>query len=160
MFGFRMKGDLGGTFIILRADGMWHRHCAHSKAHILSCFLVGQESVGTKRAQASWVPPCARSLEQWTVERMRYLKEVQSKAPKEKLDLPSGWLSAMNHMFHTAQRVAVRAIAGRYASSWDVQAWYMSQTSGPDFVSEVPLTRWDVDQYYDSDVVGRWFEQV
>ena len=111
---------------------MWHRHCAHSKAHILSCFLVGQDSGGTKRTgQPSWVPPCACGLEQWTVERMRYLKEVQSKAPKEKLDLPAGWLTAMNHMFHTAQRVAVRSIAARYASTWDVQSWYMSQTAGP-----------------------------
>ena len=114
--------------------------------------MVGQESAGAKRSQASWVPPCARSLEQWTLERMRYLKEVQAKTPKERLDLPAGWLTAMNHMFHTAQRVAVRSIAGRYASSWDVQAWYISQTSGPDFVSEVPLTRWDVDLYYDADV--------
>ncbi|CAE7252494.1 ppsA [Symbiodinium sp. CCMP2592] len=142
-----------GSVIILRADGMWHRHCAHSKAHILSCFLVGQDSGGTKRTgQPSWVPPCARGLEQWTVERMRYLKEVQSKAPKEKLDLPAGWLTAMNHMFHTAQRVAVRSIAARYASTWDVQSWYMAQTAGPDFVSEVPLTRWDVNLYYDADV--------
>ena len=85
------------------------------------------------------------------MERMRYLKEVQSKAPKEKLDLPAGWLTAMNHMFHTAQRVAVRSIAARYASTWDVQSWYMSQTAGPDFVSEVPLTRWDVNLYYDAD---------
>mmetsp|Transcript_72973 Transcript_72973/g.171033 ORF Transcript_72973/g.171033 Transcript_72973/m.171033 type:complete len:756 (+) Transcript_72973:37-2304(+) len=137
-----------GSFIIARADNMTHRHCAHAKTHILSCYLVGQES---RRGQA-FLPPCARNLMEWTMDRMRALKEVQAKSPGEKLDIPSGWLTAMNHMFHTAQRVAVRSLAARYASSWDVHSWYMSQTSGPDFVTEVPLMRWDVDLYYDSDV--------
>lgn len=134
-----------GSFIILRADAMWHRHCAHSKAHILSCFLVGHEG---RKTGSNWVPPCAKSLEQWTVERMRYLKESQAKS-QEKLDLPAGWITAMNHMFHTAQRVAVRSMAARYAGSWQVENWYLSQPSGPDLVIEVPLSRWDVDQYFD-----------
>ncbi|CAK9079433.1 Phenolphthiocerol/phthiocerol polyketide synthase subunit A ((Phenol)carboxyphthiodiolenone synthase subunit A) (Beta-ketoacyl-acyl-carrier-protein synthase I) (Phthiocerol synthesis polyketide synthase type I PpsA) [Durusdinium trenchii] len=137
-----------GSFIILRADAMWHRHCAHSKAHILSCFLVGHE--GGRKGAPNWVPPCAKSLEQWTVERMKILKENQAKT-QERLDLPAGWITAMNHMFHTAQRVAVRSVAARYAGSWQVQSWYMSQPSGPDLVTEVPLTRWDVDTYFDAE---------
>ncbi|CAJ1347825.1 unnamed protein product [Effrenium voratum] len=136
-----------GSFIILRADAMWHRHCAHSKAHILSCFLVGYES---RKAGPSLAPPCARSLEQWTVERMKFLKESQAKTQEKRLDLPAGWVTAMNHMFHTAQRVAVRSMAARYAASWDVQSWYLSQAAGPDLVQEVPLSRWDVEQYYDA----------
>lgn len=32
-----IRQSLTGSFIVLRADAMWHRHCAHSKAHILSC---------------------------------------------------------------------------------------------------------------------------
>ena len=137
-----------GSFIILRADAMWHRHCAHSKAHILSCFLVGHEH--GRKGTSNWVPPCAKNLEQWTVERMKYLKENQAKS-QEKLDLPAGWITAMNHMFHTAQRVAVRSMAARYAGSWQVENWYLSQPSGPDLVIEVPLSRWDVDQYFDAE---------
>ena len=75
---------------------------------------------------------------------------------QEKLDLPAGWITAMNHMFHTAQRVAVRSIAARYAGSWQVESWYLSQPSGPDLVIEVPLSRWDVDQYFDPEAGGRW----
>ncbi|CAK9004204.1 unnamed protein product, partial [Durusdinium trenchii] len=142
-----------GSFIILRADAMWHRHCAHSKAHILSCFLVGHE--GGRKGAPNWVPPCAKSLEQWTVERMKILKENQAKT-QERLDLPAGWITAMNHMFHTAQRVAVRSVAARYAGSWQVQSWYMSQPSGPDLVTEVPLTRWDVDTYFDAEDESEW----
>ena len=52
-----------------------------SQAHILSCFLVGYES---RKAGPSLAPPCARSLEQWTVERMKFLKESQAKT-QEKL---------------------------------------------------------------------------
>ena len=70
---------------------------------------------------------------------------------QEKLDLPAGWITAMNHMFHTAQRVAVRSMAARYAGSWQVENWYLSQPSGPDLVIEVPLSRWDVDQYFDAE---------
>lgn len=139
------------------------------------------------------MPPCAKNLEQWTVERMKYLKENQAKSQEtsescflgtffwplgvllqkpvesenipragnrrleilgscqEKLDLPAGWITAMNHMFHTAQRVAVRSMAARYAGSWQVENWYLSQPSGPDLVIEVPLSRWDVDQYFDAE---------
>lgn len=39
---------------------------------------------------------------------------------QEKLDLPAGWITAMNHMFHTAQRVAVRSMAARYPGTWQV----------------------------------------
>lgn len=41
---------------------------------------------------------------------------------QERLDLPAGWITAMNHMFHTAQRVAVRSVAARYAGSWQARA--------------------------------------
>ena len=40
-----------GSFIILRADAMWHRHCAHSKAYILSCSLANL-SLSSKRRRS------------------------------------------------------------------------------------------------------------
>ena len=42
-------------------------------------------------------------------------------------------------------------MAARYPSSWDVQSWYLAQPSGPDLVTEVPLSRWDVNVYFDAE---------
>eukprot|EP00931_Biecheleriopsis_adriatica_P073763 TRINITY_DN47990_c0_g1_i1.p1 TRINITY_DN47990_c0_g1~~TRINITY_DN47990_c0_g1_i1.p1 ORF type:complete len:1197 (+),score=220.30 TRINITY_DN47990_c0_g1_i1:254-3592(+) len=148
-----------GSFIVLRADAMWHRHFAHSKAHILSCWLVRpQQGSSRKYSMSDWqVPPCATSLEQWAINRMKQLKEEAAEEQKIP-DLPSGWVTAMNHMFHTAQRVAIRGSAGRYCATWTIENFWLSQSSGVDLVTGVPLSRWDVEPYYDSDAEG-WRSQ-
>eukprot|EP00930_Biecheleria_cincta_P098875 TRINITY_DN9052_c0_g2_i1.p1 TRINITY_DN9052_c0_g2~~TRINITY_DN9052_c0_g2_i1.p1 ORF type:complete len:1203 (+),score=231.24 TRINITY_DN9052_c0_g2_i1:243-3611(+) len=151
-----------GSFIVLRADAMFHRHFAHSKAHIMSCFLVDGRNPNKKSgwrapARGDEVPPNATELEQWVLNRMRQLKEEETNT-KKKLGIPAGWITAMNHMFHTGQRVAVRSGSARYASSWNVENWSASQLTGVDLVTQVPLTRWDESQYYDADPDG-WKNQ-
>lgn len=53
---------------------MSHRR---GRSFLGSGFLVGHE--GGRKGAPNWVPPCAKSLEQWTVERMKILKENQAK---------------------------------------------------------------------------------
>lgn len=142
-----------GSFIVLRSDAMFHRHFAHSKAHVLSCFLVDGRNPNKKTgwrspANPKDVPPNAKDLEQWILTRMQQLKEEETTTQK-KPDIPTGWITAMNHMFHTTQRVAIRSASARYCSSWNVESWSMSQLTGVDLVTNIPLTRWDETQYYD-----------
>lgn len=65
--------------------------------------------------------------------------------------IPDGWRSAMDRMFHTEQRCAIRGISGRFCSSWSVVDWCSGQLGGTDFVTRVPLKRWDTDRYFDPD---------
>lgn len=141
-----------GSLIIVRADLMFHRHFANSKAYILSCFLL-ESARAAKRTLVSpeQMSPPVRQVEEWTVSRLRQLKELEQESKAMPPNVPSSWISAMNHMFHTVQRVAVRGSAARYSSSWVVEEWYQSQATGVDLVMEVPFCRWDVNQYYHSD---------
>lgn len=138
-----------GTMVVIRSDIMSRKHFSHSKAHLLSCFLLEAPPLTKKAAvaQNANMPPCAKQIEQWTVERMKKLKEDEHEF-QTKVDIPASWRTAMNHMFHTALRVAVRGSAARYASTWSIDNWYQPHTAGADLVVEVPLRRWDVELYY------------
>mmetsp|Transcript_93964 Transcript_93964/g.265926 ORF Transcript_93964/g.265926 Transcript_93964/m.265926 type:complete len:1160 (+) Transcript_93964:86-3565(+) len=147
-----------GSMIILRCDAMTHRHFAHSKACLLSCFLL--EAAAASKYQDAMMnismTPAALEIHNWAMTRMKELKEEEYEY-KVPADIPAAWLTAMNHTFHCVQRAAVRGIAGRYASSYNVHNWYKSMNAGVDFVTEIPMARWRWEEYFDSDFDSwRW----
>uniref|UniRef100_A0A7S0A995 Ketosynthase family 3 (KS3) domain-containing protein n=1 Tax=Pyrodinium bahamense TaxID=73915 RepID=A0A7S0A995_9DINO len=141
-----------GSMIILRADAMTHRHFAHSRALMLSCFLLESNPAGKGMLamQELTMVPVAKEIQEWTFLRMKEIKEAEYEY-RQPADVPNSWLTAMNHTFCIVQRTAVRGVAGRYPSTFDTNAWYQSQTAGPDTVTEVPLQRWSVQDTYDAD---------
>lgn len=144
-----------GSLIVLRSDIMSHQHFAHSQAFILSCFLLEAPALGPKEEmeQKARMPPCAMDLETWTIQRLQEVKEEEDETER-RVELPEGWRSIMDRMFHTEQRCAVRGMAGRFCGAFDLYNWYGGQVPGSDFVTRVPLTRWDVTLYYDPDPEG------
>mmetsp|Transcript_103657 Transcript_103657/g.323091 ORF Transcript_103657/g.323091 Transcript_103657/m.323091 type:complete len:1165 (+) Transcript_103657:83-3577(+) len=141
-----------GSLIILRADAMTHRHFAHSKALLLSTYLMEYKPL-TKHSiavQENAMVPVAQELQNWTVEKMKEIKEREYEY-NEIADIPQAWSTAMNSLFHCVQRVAIRGMAGRYASTYHQPTWFRTQTSGVDYCIEIPLARWSVHEYYDPD---------
>lgn len=139
-----------GSIVLLRADLMSHRHFAHSRAFTLSSFLLDDKPSG-RREEAlmdASLTPAARALQTWLEERLKEVKEEEAESGK-RLALPAGWRSAMDRLYHTEQRVAVRGLAGRWCSSYDPAAWHCMQMFGTDLVTNIPLQRWDNAQYYD-----------
>eukprot|EP00408_Alexandrium_pacificum_P025336 CAMPEP_0171183242 /NCGR_PEP_ID=MMETSP0790-20130122/15179_1 /TAXON_ID=2925 /ORGANISM="Alexandrium catenella, Strain OF101" /LENGTH=1162 /DNA_ID=CAMNT_0011648215 /DNA_START=63 /DNA_END=3551 /DNA_ORIENTATION=+ len=141
-----------GSMIILRADAMTHRHFANSKVLLLTTYLMEYTPL-TKHSiavQENAMVPVAQELQNWTVEKMKEIKEREYEY-NEIAELPQSWSTAMNSMFHCVQRVAVRGMAGRYPSTYHQPTWYKVQTSGVDYAIEIPLSRWNVTEYYDPD---------
>jgi len=141
-----------GTIVLLRADLMSHKHFAHSRAFVLSSFLFSGRTASRKGEAVTNanMPPCAIELENWAVQRLRELKEEEIETGRT-VAIPDGWRSAMDRMFHMEQRCAIRGISGRFCSSWNVVDWCSGQLGGTDFVTHVPLKRWDCDRYFDPD---------
>jgi len=141
-----------GSVVVLRCDAMTHRHFAHSKALMLSCFLLESKPAG--KTKEAWFElysvPVAREVHTWIMQKMKELKEAEYEY-SQPANIPDSWTVAMNHNFNCVQRVAVRGMAARYCSSWDVATWFKVQCSAVDFVTEIPVTRWQADEYYDSD---------
>merc|ERR1712216_215256 len=49
------------------------------------------------------------------------------------------------------QMVGVYGAACRFAGTSELEAWYQASLSGPDYVTEVPVQRWDHSKVYDPD---------
>nr|AQS99206.1 type I polyketide synthase [Gambierdiscus excentricus] len=142
-----------GSLIVLRADAMSHRHFANSRALVLSCYLMEHRPL-TKHSQALQecsMAPAAQELQNWTVEKMKEIKEQEYEYNEVSDNLPLSWSTAMNSLFHCQQRVAVRGMAGRYPSTFHQPTWFRVQMCGPDYAIEIPLGRWNVYEYYDAD---------
>ncbi|HEY9131208.1 MAG TPA: type I polyketide synthase, partial [Dyella sp.] len=51
----------------------------------------------------------------------------------------------------TVDAIAVVGLAGRYPQADDVEAFWRNLSQGKDSITEIPLERWDGNQYYDAD---------
>lgn len=135
-----------GRIIVLRTDRMSHKHFANSQAYILSCFMLESANSRTE----TFVPLWRRQLENWTVQRLQELKEEEDETGRHVAVPVSGWRGAMDRMFHTEQRCAIRGVASRHSSSWQPFPWWSGQVAGVDYVTSIPLMRWDYETSYDT----------
>merc|ERR1712232_673489 len=55
----------------------------------------------------------------------------------------------MNHGFFGTQRTGIQAIAVRFPTTWDPEAWHMSGRAGTDFITPMSGFRWDITEWYD-----------
>jgi len=141
-----------GTIVVLRPDLMSHKHYAPGRALALSSFfLTGHLQKGTPAAGGYPMTPQARELDEWTVNRLRQLKEEEKDDGVWDPDIPRDWRHAMNHMYHKGQMIAVRGAACKFPGTTNPQDFWRSTISAPDFVTEVPLCRWDHSVVYDAD---------
>nr|AQS99246.1 type I polyketide synthase [Gambierdiscus excentricus] len=140
-----------GMIVILRPDLMSHKHFSPGMSVALSSFfLTGGLS---KRATEGWtmIPP-ARELDEWTMGRLKVLKEQSQEDAVWSPDIPRDWQHAMNHIYHKGQMVAVRGTAIKSSMCDDMDTFWQVSTNGPDYVVDIPLLRWDHDEMYDPDL--------
>jgi len=142
-----------GTAVILRPDMLSHRHFASGTGNTfaISCFFL-TGSLPKRTSKEGWhMVPAARELDEWTMNRLRELKEKTTDDIIWDPDIPRDFQNAMNHLYHKGQMIGVYGTACNFPVSDIVDQWYQVSVSAPDYVTDVPLLRWDHDEIYDPD---------
>jgi polyketide synthase-associated protein len=144
-----------GDVVLVRADLLSHTLSAGTKTHVLSCFFLGDQSLASKRnnikdEEVSFTP-AARTLYAWIEDRLATYKPQFEDDESEMPDLPRSWLRAMNTCYYTGQRTVIQGSAARYPGVWESETWADANFSGPDVAVEVPIERWDVEEFYDTE---------
>jgi polyketide synthase-associated protein len=146
-----------GMVVILRSDLLASRHTVKGrKAYVLTSFLVQEGSTGSMAnpayASAS-KSATAEKLDEWTKEKLKELTIVDVddlEAHVEKnFKNPAWWRAAYDHMYHSVQQTAIRGLGVRCPSTWKQEAIFPACVAGMDGISDVPFTRWALEDYYD-----------
>jgi len=141
-----------GSIIIVRPDLMTHRLSGSTGAFAVSCFLMAGRCRRGLPININSKPlvPAAQALEDWTVSR---LKELKDKEEWEdcgwETDIPRSWQAAMNHVFHRGQITGIGSDACVLPTTRSPETFYLAATGGVDYAMEVPNVRWDHDAVYD-----------
>eukprot|EP00933_Yihiella_yeosuensis_P033938 TRINITY_DN27528_c0_g1_i1.p1 TRINITY_DN27528_c0_g1~~TRINITY_DN27528_c0_g1_i1.p1 ORF type:complete len:1048 (-),score=162.23 TRINITY_DN27528_c0_g1_i1:128-2983(-) len=145
--------------VILRADSMHHRHISSTHDFALVSYILTGEAVTTRgwqgtisRGYAGTVPT-NKELYEWAQNRLQELTAYDADEKLEMDDIPREWQLMLRHSYfrNNHNPVAVRGEAGHMPSTHSNQQLWESFNVGTDFVTTVPLSRWDHSQYYDAD---------
>mmetsp|Transcript_36285 Transcript_36285/g.63943 ORF Transcript_36285/g.63943 Transcript_36285/m.63943 type:complete len:911 (+) Transcript_36285:171-2903(+) len=140
-----------GTIVMLRPDVLSTRFVSDGQGKVLaaSCFLLMGRAL-KKHGQCCRSTPEAQELDAWVGDRLQQIKDDETQDSMWDPDIPREWQTFMNHTYFKAAGavIAVRGIAGRFAASWDTDAWYCGFPLGADYASEVPVERWDHSFHY------------
>eukprot|EP00440_Ansanella_granifera_P014072 gb/GFBE01015293.1/.p1 GENE.gb/GFBE01015293.1/~~gb/GFBE01015293.1/.p1 ORF type:complete len:1187 (+),score=233.74 gb/GFBE01015293.1/:1-3561(+) len=146
-----------GTLVVLRPDILSHHHIALGKAIAISCCAIQGATFSKRHNTGGWVMnPVARELDRWAMNRVMEMKAALAEDEEFRLeeDIPHEFQRAMDLCFFQESVNSVRGMAMRFPGSWDPGEWFRSTTAGPDFVTCIPLVRWDHDQVFDTSIDG------
>lgn len=137
-----------GDMVLLRADALSHRFSSEGKAYCLTTFFSKEGRSGKHKAVVAEMTPCAKALEEWASYK---IGEYQASFPEEraKFRLPREWVQLVHNSSFSGQHIAVRTAAVRQVASHDPEPWVCGFTTGPDYMIEVPMTRWNHELVYD-----------
>mmetsp|Transcript_60235 Transcript_60235/g.127594 ORF Transcript_60235/g.127594 Transcript_60235/m.127594 type:complete len:765 (-) Transcript_60235:140-2434(-) len=141
-----------GTMLFVRNDLVSVRHVCPGRGLVVSSFLLSNSAGADRQLQASELPPAARKLNEWAMEHLDELKN--SEVEGERLDVPRDWIIAMNRQCFRGQHIAVRGLAARVPVTWDEHEFYASTLAGVDYLTDVPLMRWDHSSVYNEHPEG------
>jgi len=141
-----------GMIVVLRPDLMSHKHFSPGRSIAISSFFLTGHLLRRPPAEGWPMIPPARELDEWTMGRLKELKEQTQEDSAWDPEIPRDWQHAMNHIYHKGQMIAVRGTACRFPMCEDLDSFFQSSSSAPDFVTEVPLMRWDHSEVYDPDL--------
>lgn len=137
-----------GSMILFRSDRLCARHSCRRKTSLLSCFFFSAPSGSEKRTQETPLTPPAKKLNTWIESKLEQLKETEE---QHRPDVPRDWLIAMNKQLFKGQHMACRGICARGPATWQGEIAFCAGLSGPDYLIEVPLVRWDHSTKWDPD---------
>lgn len=139
-----------GMIVVLRPDLMSHKFYSPSRSFVFSAFFLSG-ALGKHGPKEGWpmIPP-ARELDEWSLQRLKDHFE-EAKEGRMISALPSDWRNAMNHIFHRGQMVCVRGSCVKASMTEDISTLWQVSTVAPDYVTEVPMLRWDHTEVFDPD---------
>lgn len=141
-----------GTLVVLRPDLLSHKHFSNGRSMAISAFFLQNERKSRANKRSDKMIPAAKELDDWAVNRLRELKEKNLNSQFWDPNIPREWQSAMNHMFHKGQMIAVKGEACKLPGTENPSTFAMATAFGPDYPMEVPRIRWDhMEDVYDPD---------
>jgi len=148
--------ELGpGTMVLLRTDLVTANYACSGRGLVVSSFMLGVAPRADKQRTNVVVMPVAQKLNGWAMERLDRLKDEEKE--DERLNVPRDWIIAMNRQCFKGQHMAVRGMATRVPVSWDATEFFMASFGGVDYLTAVPLLRWDhTAAYHESPECWRW----
>jgi len=152
------------ALIVLQAEITYHKHVSTRSLFSIVNFVLdeGQSSTrgwnGGITKTFGLVSPAVKELQNWSQDR---LEELVALKAEDKLEapLPREWERMIHHSFFKTDQIpiAVRSIATHQAVSSVPQSWWGGTTCGADMVLEVPFSRWNHDDFYDT-TPDSWME--
>jgi len=143
------------TLVVVRADLLSHSHTASSDNYLLCSWLTTPILTGPRGWEmAKSGPGCLaalKGLSGWIEERLAVLRHSQEENNMLN-DTPRCWQRVMRTHLSSTADIPV-GVAGHvmHGASWDCDEFWKTLTGGVDFVSEVPLQRWNHSNFYDPD---------
>jgi len=137
-----------GSMVLLRSDAMAARYTSMGRGFLVSCFFIAA-AIRPDKFDEPAMNPVATRLNDWATERLDRLKDEEKE--DERLDVPRDWIIAMNRQCFKGQHMAVRGMASRMPVSWDEHEFFSASYAGVDYLTEVPLIRWDHSHRYNAD---------
>lgn len=148
-----------GMLVVLRPDILSHKHFSNGRSLAMTAFFLQGDRKPKRTKRSEKMVPAAKELDDWTVNRLRELKEKNLNSQFWDPDIPREWQSAMNHMFHKGQMIAVKGEACKVPATESPDAFCMATAFAPDYPQDVPRIRWDHEEVYDPDPEGyRYFK--
>eukprot|EP00927_Polykrikos_kofoidii_P038815 TRINITY_DN33257_c0_g1_i1.p1 TRINITY_DN33257_c0_g1~~TRINITY_DN33257_c0_g1_i1.p1 ORF type:complete len:1086 (+),score=166.97 TRINITY_DN33257_c0_g1_i1:241-3498(+) len=139
-----------GMIVVLRPDLLKYSHAPlDGSAVVMTSFFL--EGLSKKDLDVETLVPAARELDEWILSRLEDIKATETDERDWDPEIPLEWQKVMNHLYHRGQMIAVCGVACRFPCTEEVKQWFQASSLGPDYVSEVPATRWDHDEIYDPD---------
>jgi polyketide synthase-associated protein len=142
-----------GTFVILRADAIGHRFESTKKSYCLASFLLAAKIPHKRMLSLEEHNPACQELLEYAQAKIREFKESDADE-QSAMDLPRHWEFVMNHSHFVGQHISVRTAAIRHPTTWQQLELQSALLTGPDMITEIPLTRWDYRESYDPDPNG------
>lgn len=139
-----------GTVVVLRADLMAHRHVPDGDDTVLTSWILIPAQASARSAEPKlFQTPIQAQLRALVADKMQEAKAMETldQTASEKMTL--AMQMEMNRLIWSGPRAAVRGIGIRGPGAFEAQYLWQGLTAGPDFVTEVPLARWDHSSYYD-----------
>mmetsp|Transcript_64566 Transcript_64566/g.154258 ORF Transcript_64566/g.154258 Transcript_64566/m.154258 type:complete len:812 (-) Transcript_64566:222-2657(-) len=140
-----------GTMMCLQPDILGRTLTTDGRCTALSCFYQGIREARKHKEEAPVMSPVVQQLEDWARERLLTIKQADPIAADE-IVLPRRWEQYKNHMGFTTQPVGIQAVAGRSASTWNIDEFVeIGFPAGVDTATTVPFSRWDHEKFWAPD---------
>jgi len=143
--------------VILRSDVIQRKHVSTSSDYALCSWLMMPSITGNRGWEAlsgdeTDLIPGVRELNEWAEERLEVLANLDAQNKLEE-GLPRAWQRMLRtkYMRNSNLPIAIRGMATHSPGTQDCETLWKSLNIGVDYVGNVPLQRWNHDEYYDPD---------